>query len=205
MNDGFSLMNLAFMGIFVQRIFSLSCVFVQINRPTMNIFKWLSTIKIFKSSSTTTTKMFKLPEKIKIFESVQNNFELLGISSHRANQNHFLDVKFWMILLQFGVVLISYMCYIFYEAKTFEEYTSTMYSILTLLTTALHFLMHQWKMRNLFKFIVNFENFINKSEYKIRVQCIKIVHRKTLLMYCRTIKSTFKGNLRRVHSEIGKI
>lgn len=182
------------MYIFIQRIFSLSCVFVKFNRQTMNIHKLLSSIKIFESSST--TKIINLSATVKFFQSVQNNFEMLGISSHRATQNRLLDVKFWMILLQFGVVLISYICFIFHEAKTFEEYTSSMYSILTVLATALHFLMNQWKMRNLFHFTANLENFINKSEYRIRTNRLLLyLHQKTLLAYFRTIESIFKVNL----------
>lgn len=128
----------------------------------MNFFKFSTYMKAFMPSST--TKIVKLSGKIRIFESVLKSSEMLGIGLHQANQNHLLDVRFWLILLQFGIVLVSYICFIIYEAATFEEYTSSIYSILTLLTTALHFLMHQWKMRSLFKFIVNFENFINKSE-----------------------------------------
>lgn len=127
----------------------------------MNFSKLFAYIKAFMSPSTTQT--VKLSGKIKIFESVLKNAEILGINLHQANQNHLLNMKFWFILVQFGVVLVSYLCFVTYEANTFEEYTSSIYSILTLLTTALHFLMQQWKMGSLFKFIINFENFINKS------------------------------------------
>lgn len=101
---------------------------------------------------------------MKIFKSIQNNFAVLGVCASQTRERSSINLKnsiaFVLLLLNF---CSQAMCFIF-SAQSFEEYTVCIYAFLTLLMFQFEFVMHIWKMKQLFKFIENFEHLIESSE-----------------------------------------
>lgn len=100
---------------------------------------------------------------MKIFQSIQRHFTVLGITVNQSS----ISLKHLIILLMMVLCVAAQITCIIFVAQTFEEYTLCIYGSFTLAMTGLEFGILVWKMKQLFKFIANFEHLIESSEFKI--------------------------------------
>ena len=102
---------------------------------------------------------------MKLFQDSQRNFAILGINS---NQQTSFDSKFILTYLVNGLGFISSTVFLFYKANTFQEYSNNAYVTTSITTSIAVFTIVVFKTKALFKFIKNFEDFFEKSEYMLK-------------------------------------
>lgn len=61
------------------------------------------------------------------------------------------------------MVIAAYL-FLFTEAESLKEYVAILNGSITLVIMFVEYSLHVWKMKQLFEFIVNFEDLIQKSE-----------------------------------------
>lgn len=112
---------------------------------------------------------------MKLFQIVQKNFLVLGISSNQSRFNG----KLAKTCLIYSLGSISSVAFLFFEAETFIEYTSNIYVTTALTGISTYFIFWILKLQNFFKLIDNIERFYEESEYfvfDIRIVLFKIVN-----------------------------
>lgn len=98
------------------------------------------------------------------FQSIQIHFKVLGISAKQSRERSPFCTKHLMIILILSVAVSAQTKCIISLAETFEEYTTCIYGIFTLIMYGIEFGIHIWKMKQIFKFIENFKHLIESSE-----------------------------------------
>lgn len=102
---------------------------------------------------------------MKVFQSIQKYFSTeLGIESPQWTQQFLFNVKNLTILLLVGVDLILCVIFLCCEAKNFKEGADCFFVIITIIVVGFEYVIYNWKIREMFKFIKNFEALIQKSE-----------------------------------------
>lgn len=101
---------------------------------------------------------------MKLFQTIQRKFAILGISPDQSIQNCPFNQEIILVYIIYGSACIMSNVYLFHEAQNFEEYTNNIY-----ITTAATMLLFFFtiiinKMANLFEFIDNVEKLIDSSE-----------------------------------------
>lgn len=101
---------------------------------------------------------------MKIFQAFQRNFAIVGITQTVAKQRCPVNVKIFLGILLLGSAILCNLLFVIYEAKTFAEYTQTLYicsvSCLTLSALIITIL----KMKKMFEFINDGNGVVNTSE-----------------------------------------
>lgn len=110
------------------------------------------------------TKSKSQMRKLKIFQLNQKNFAAIGLNSAVVAQQYAFNEK---LLLGILILIFSGTCNLMYtvcEAKTFSEYTQSIYmcSLTTLISLVL--LIVIFNVKKLFGFVNDCENFANTSE-----------------------------------------
>lgn len=106
----------------------------------------------------------KLP-KIMVFQTIQKNFAVAGITPDLVNQAYPLNVKILMGFLLLNAGACFNLIFTLHYAVTFAEYTQSIYvfSLVDLIIFAL--LIVIMKVDELFKFVDTCYNIVNTSEY----------------------------------------
>lgn len=101
---------------------------------------------------------------MKIFQTIQKNLEIFGISSVQPAQTY-CNRKILLYLLSCGSLIIMNCIFLIHVAKSFKEYTDSIYitSVSVALFVSFSFLIR--RIANLFEFIDSLEKIINDSEY----------------------------------------
>lgn len=99
--------------------------------------------------------------EMKLFQVVLKNFSILGISSDHSKLNGKL-VKTFLIYALGGSLSVAFL---FYEAKTFMEYTSNIYVTTAIAVISTYFTILTLKSKKFFKLIDNLMIFIDESAY----------------------------------------
>lgn len=107
---------------------------------------------------------YRIHVRMKIFETIQRHFAILGITVNQTRKLSSISLKNVLILLGMLFSVVSQIICIISVAETFEEYTLCIYGSFTLAVTGIELAMHIWKMKQLFEFIKNFEHIIETSE-----------------------------------------
>lgn len=99
--------------------------------------------------------------KLKVFQVTLQNFAIAGITPNLLHQSYPLNGKISTGFLILGLSMICYFEYTFYEAKTFIEYTQTIYlgSLAALIIFALVIIVG--KVKKLFEFMDECEHLVN--------------------------------------------
>lgn len=97
---------------------------------------------------------------MKIFQSIRKHFAILGITVDHMP----ISFKHLFILIALNASITTQIVCIISLAENFEEYTVCIYAIFTIAMVEMEFGIHIWKMKQLFKFIENFEYLIESSE-----------------------------------------
>lgn len=98
------------------------------------------------------------------FELIQYYLAIVGIDSDHANRKCLLNKRNVTVITIFVVTAIFKIMYFVHEAKTFVEYTESLYVISTLFAAIFSFAIIIWKMPQLFEFMNDFECSINESK-----------------------------------------
>lgn len=107
---------------------------------------------------------YQIHVRMKIFETIQRHFAILGITVNQTRNLSSISLKNVLILFGMLFSVVSQIICIISVAETFEEYTLCIYGSFTLAVTCIELAMHIWKMKQLFEFIENFEHIIETSE-----------------------------------------
>lgn len=102
---------------------------------------------------------------MKLFQTVQKNFAVLGIGRGRSKTNRKL-VFTWLIL---SLTVAAGTAFIVFEAKTFEEYTSDLYTTSGDAVVASMFIIMVIKMDRLFELIDMIEQAVDESELDLNL------------------------------------
>lgn len=108
---------------------------------------------------------------MKVFQTTQKNFVAAGINSNLVLQSIPLNARIFMGLSMLGLNIICNLLYTFYDAKTFAEYTGSIFMTAAAALILLILLIIVLVMEKLFTLIDNCENIVNTSESNIE-NCI---------------------------------
>lgn len=97
---------------------------------------------------------------MKHFQVVQKNFAFLGIN---ANQSGFNE-KLVKTCLIYGLTVTSSVLFLFFEAKTFLEFTSNIYITTAIAVINAYFIIWILKLEKFFNLIHKLETLIEGSE-----------------------------------------
>lgn len=78
--------------------------------------------------------------KMELFEIVQRTSKILGISPNQLNQKHLLNGTVVLVVLCYGLSVISCSVFVFYKAQSFEEYTEFIPVFATFIVTILSYI-----------------------------------------------------------------
>lgn len=108
--------------------------------------------------------------KMKVLQTVQKNFAVLGINPKRINPKQSKsDGKIVMTWLILSLATTSSAIFLLVEAKTFQEYTNNIYSTSAGAVLATTFTIVIFKMEKLFESIDSLEDIIDKSELVLNI------------------------------------
>lgn len=105
--------------------------------------------------------------KMEVFKTIRKNFVTVGISPKLATQAYPFNGKISMGFLILNLTLIFIFVYIFNDAKTFFEYTQSIYMASALILFIFVLLILISKVGKLFEFINNCDKILNACEWKI--------------------------------------
>lgn len=105
---------------------------------------------------------------MKIFESIQKQFGLLGIQSTLCPQRYSFNVKNSIALLILGQCSIISIIFLIFETKSLKDYADSLYMSATAILLTFNFLVYILNTSNIFELIANFENTIEKRKLKTR-------------------------------------
>lgn len=111
--------------------------------------------------------------KMKIFQMSQKYFTILGISPNLIVQPYPFNRRISIGFLMLGLVLICNYVFIIYGAKTFLDFSQSIYIGSALAVGSLALAVLVFRVKILFEFIVNFENAINTSKWTPKPNCIR--------------------------------
>lgn len=117
---------------------------------------------------------------MKILQSLQHNFAILGIDEYQSKQKHSFNVRSVSVLLIFGISLISG-CVSIAHANTFKEYLNAFHIAVTVAFGGLTFIIVICQMKILFPFIDYVEKVIDESKRKSSTSSIKSFVMKLIL------------------------
>lgn len=99
---------------------------------------------------------------MKIFQSIQKCFAVLGIEPPQFVQNHSFNLNNVLTFVILVQVIISNNVYLFRGAANFKDFTNAFYWATTLTVAGVNFTIIFWKMMKMFDFIANLEKIIRK-------------------------------------------
>lgn len=102
--------------------------------------------------------------RVRIFQAAQPYFAILGFDSALANQQYAFNWRIFFGFLLSGVATILFLMFIIIEAKTFWEFSQTIYFYFVMFIEFITLIVLVFQAQKIFNFIANFENVINTSE-----------------------------------------
>lgn len=111
-------------------------------------------------------KIVYLPKfsAMKILNSIQNSLRILGIHKPEPNCNRF-TVKRLLILYTFTQISLSTTTFFLIDAKSFRDYTYSLYAAATSTLYVSCFSLMIFHMENIFKLIENLEYIIETRKF----------------------------------------
>lgn len=98
---------------------------------------------------------------MKLFQLIQKNYEILGISSIEAE---FSQRKLVMTSLVFGLTTTSSCAFLIFQANTFNQFTMNIYISSACVIICIAFTIIALNQEKFFKLIDDYEKFIHESE-----------------------------------------
>lgn len=106
-----------------------------------------------------------MKKQLKIFQLVQENFIVLGLSAVHSKQIFENKWKILMVNLIF-IAYIAFICvYLLHVAKNFKECTEAIFLFISAINCYLSYIFFIWKIDGWFGAIVSLEEIVNKSAH----------------------------------------
>lgn len=99
---------------------------------------------------------------MKFFQTVQRNLSAMGISSVQSIEKYPFNTKIATVYFNYGITMIFYFVYLD-EAHDFREYTEIIYRVSVTILLTIQFTIVTIKMKKFFKYIVNCQRALEKS------------------------------------------
>lgn len=106
----------------------------------------------------------RLPQGIKIFQTIQEKLAEFGISRDSVSQSHPCNGRISMGYFLLVTASVSNFVYMLHGAQSFEEYTQSSFYCSLCITIGCMLTMLILKAKKLFEMITNFENIVNASK-----------------------------------------
>lgn len=109
---------------------------------------------------------------MKVLEFVKSEFSMLGIclNTTKSVQRYSFNLKNSLILSVLIIGIILSCVHLLYIAKSFNEFTYSLYAMSSMLTGTICFAAMVWKMQPMSKYVDRLESTINKSEYTFQFE-----------------------------------
>lgn len=104
------------------------------------------------------------PSKFKVFEMSQKYFAIIGITPSLKHQSCPLNETILFEFLLFGAAIYGTLAFLIYDAKTFSEYTQSVYTSCVVIFVTLGLLILRLKIEKLFALINGCDVLANTSE-----------------------------------------
>lgn len=101
---------------------------------------------------------------MKIFESVRNNYAILGVTTAQSAQKHVFNAKIEMALVLIGVFTFFHVMHIFFVASNIKERMESATTTSGSVIISMCIITIIFKMRTVFECINGFEDLIAMSE-----------------------------------------
>lgn len=109
---------------------------------------------------------------MKLFQSVQEFYQTMGIYPSQPNQNRSLNLRNLLILLSMISLIVCAMGYFILRAKTALELAETFYLSSTELACLINFIISFWKIDNIQMFSEKVEEFIQNGKTKFLMKIV---------------------------------
>lgn len=103
------------------------------------------------------------------FELVQKKFAIIGYSLHYSTQRYHLNARNMTMIVLMVANTLATGVYIFYGAKSFDEFLENIYLTTTLAVDLAMCVINIVLMPKIFKLIENLTLTVNKSEYNVMI------------------------------------
>lgn len=104
---------------------------------------------------------------MKLFESARKNFEVVGYNLHYSNQKYHLNARNMTMLFLMAINTLANGAYVVCRTESFAEYLQDIYVTSSVATALVFFIIEVIMMPELFTFIENLEQIVNKSMYTV--------------------------------------
>lgn len=143
----------------------------------LNRLSWIYTSMIWYLEKRRRKFKFKMVKQ-KIFQIIQRNFTILGISSSFSRQNDLLNKSVLKATTFYMLNCILNSMFLICEANNFREFTDSIIATISLFGILLVYVMAVLNMTKLFEFIQNCENAIDerkKISLSLAMEAIEIL------------------------------
>lgn len=116
----------------------------------------------------TTTNLFQKDikhSKMKLYQSAQRQFALLGISSQLLIQKYPFNEKILLMSFSYICKIISFCMFMYYNVNTFREYTDSIYVTSTVVLIVICYANVVFRVAGFFKFIDSCDEIVATSEW----------------------------------------
>lgn len=103
---------------------------------------------------------------MQIFQVMQKSFAILGVGEEQSLQKHVINVRNMTSLFMLCTAAILNLLHLYYEAKTFKDYATGIYSGSSLIVSVILFVIIIKDMRRMVKFLKNIEKMVNQSKFQ---------------------------------------
>lgn len=101
---------------------------------------------------------------IQLFQSVQRNFQTLGIHQFRPKETYSLNWRIPWVLFCYIQHFISVFAFFAFEANTVLDYGTSFYGFITMVYTVYYILILIKRTPQIFQLIENFQEFIDQRK-----------------------------------------
>lgn len=106
---------------------------------------------------------------MKVLQSTQRNFSILGIGVMQSNEKYRFNRRNGLALFVLGLASISCYVQLFYVANNFQEYTDAVYMSASTTGASAELAIVLWKMRPLFEIVTKLDAIVNTREIRFEV------------------------------------
>ena len=103
--------------------------------------------------------------KMKLFQSVQKSFAVLGITPNESIRTDPYNRNIWKSFIVYSLTNVLNFAFFFLEANSFREYTEILFVYSCTMTIFIGFAIAAIQKKKLFNYINNCEKTINESEF----------------------------------------
>lgn len=122
----------------------------------------------------------ELSEKMRLFQSVQSFFAIVGITSYQSMQKHPFNHKILATFFSYSLTMTSYNVYLFHVATTFWEYNDNIYMNSATMLVVIGFTIVVFNIKKLFEFIDSCEAItIDSKQQQIHAESINLFNLNT--------------------------